>query len=571
MRRHCFAAVCFLLLSAFCSSQLSAQDWDGGWHPPVQLTFNSGSSRKLEQVNGDCDWVVWDKTIVVAKDGTVANNNPTCKPTVGRTTTKFDVLGDDIGSSFEHDGKLVFLFGDTIGATSGKGSSRPYYPNWISFANEYLFNAGDPIAYSWTQRPEQGLLLDFFPSPTVSTLPLLVQPVYPPTSTFSQCVPGSTVHMGGDDVPNAGISLNGQMYIFVNTNADTSAQFAWLNACSILVKFNEATSTFTAGRKISQGYYPLPENDNPPLTVAPPDPSSAGHFVFTSLHEFPAGFGNWGPGAWEPSPLPGGFWQPAVLIYGEGQPGGKSSGTSVYLSIIPVDDFWSGVDYQGNSATRYFAGFKDGHPTWSEHESDSVPVVYDNPNNVPVPAGPPGYADPGTVSNMSVVYSQDLRLWLMTYHGGKQPGPNEAATEGIYFSYSTTPWGPWATPQLIFNACRDQGFGNFIFYYFDPKKPSDNTCPAAVTGNANYSGPRGPTIGDQTQNDPATTIGNPYAPFMIERFTEVQGDTLKIYYTMSTWNPYAIVKMESDFKIAPTAPWFPFWDHDHDNDHDHDH
>jgi hypothetical protein len=58
-------------------------------------------------------------------------------------------------------------------------------------------------------------------------------------------------------------------------------------------------------------------------------------------------------------------------------------------------------------------------------------------------------------------------------------------------------------------------------------------------------------------NDPATTIGHPYAPFMIERFTEVQGDTLKILYTMSTWNPCTIVKMESDFRIT-RAPLWPF-------------
>jgi hypothetical protein len=37
---------------------------------------------------------------------------------------------------------------------------------------------------------------------------------------------------------------------------------------------------------------------------------------------------------------------------------------------------------------------------------------------------------------------------------------------------------------------------------------------------------------------------------MIERFTEVQGNTLKIYYTLSTWNPYAVVEMESDFQIT---------------------
>jgi hypothetical protein len=364
-----FASAILLATLSFAPSARAQgpQDWDHDHGTVPTLTFKQGSSHKIEQVNGDCDWVVWDKTIVVAKDGSVSNNNPTCKPTVSKTTTRFDVLGDDIGSSFEHDGKIVFLFGDTIGATSGTGSGRPYYPNWISFDNEYLFNAGDPIAYSSTQRPEQGLLLDYFPSLMSSALPLLVQPVYPPSSVIPQCIPGSTVPMGGDDVPNAGISLNGQIYLVINTHADVNAQFTHLNACSILVQFNEATSTFTAGREISQSYYPLPVNENPPLTVPPPPGTPEGHFVFTSLHEFPAGFGNWGPGAFEPSPLPGGSWEPAVLIYGEGQPGGKTSGTSVYLSIISEKDFWSGVDSHGNPATRYFAGFMNGHPCWSNN------------------------------------------------------------------------------------------------------------------------------------------------------------------------------------------------------------
>ncbi|MGD1158368.1 MAG: hypothetical protein ABSA41_21450 [Terriglobia bacterium] len=36
---------------------------------------------------------------------------------------------------------------------------------------------------------------------------------------------------------------------------------------------------------------------------------------------------------------------------------------------------------------------------------------------------------------------------------------------------------------------------------------------------------------------------------MIERFTEVKGDTLTIYYNLSTFNPYTVVKMRSEFKI----------------------
>jgi uncharacterized protein (TIGR03437 family) len=37
---------------------------------------------------------------------------------------------------------------------------------------------------------------------------------------------------------------------------------------------------------------------------------------------------------------------------------------------------------------------------------------------------------------------------------------------------------------------------------------------------------------------------------MIQRFTEITGNTLKIFYTLSTWNPYSVVLMESDFTLS---------------------
>jgi hypothetical protein len=63
-------------------------------------------------------------------------------------------------------------------------------------------------------------------------------------------------------------------------------------------------------------------------------------------------------------------------------------------------------------------------------------------------------------------------------------------------------------------------------------------------------GLNGPTIGG---NDPRTTPGASYAPYMIERFTRVSGSTLSIYYALSTWNPYTIVLMQADFTTAPAA------------------
>jgi hypothetical protein len=198
-----------------------------------------------------------------------------------------------------------------------------------------------------------------------------------------------------------------------------------------------------------------------------------------------------------------------VYIFGLG----VYRGSDVYLSVVSAADFESG------EGTRYFTGLVDGQPAWSTSEEDAVPVVLDNPLNA---------ADhtPG-IGNVSVIYSSALGLWLMAYDSGS--GPPE--TRGFYFTYASEPWGPWRRPQLMFNATRDGAMGTFIH---DPRiSPSDRLT--------------GPTIGP---NDPVTTPGGPYAPYMIERFTRVAGDTLSIHYTLSTWNPYTIVLMRSDFLVS---------------------
>ena len=78
---------------------------------------------------------------------------------------------------------------------------------------------------------------------------------------------------------------------------------------------------------------------------------------------------------------------------------------------------------------------------------------------------------------------------------------------------------------------RDNAYGTYI--HNPALSPSD--------------GLTGPMIGP---NDPVTTPGGPYAPMLIDRFTKVNGNTLRIYYLNSTWNPYTVVKMRSEFTIA---------------------
>jgi Domain of unknown function (DUF4185) len=501
---------------------------DKGNDSGISLTYRQDSSVKIEQIIGDCDWAIYDQTMTLGAFDVPGSGIPgVCMPTVSQTVSISNVLGNGLGYSFEHNGRLIFLFGDTFGANDTY-LNEGFVNSTITGSPLYGFPwaAHEPIAWSETRRPEEGLLLNFFMS---GGIPVVVQPpCY--EGQPSACPADNLLPMGADDVPNSGISVGGKIYIIVNTNADLTADDPHVGAYSVLVRFDEETNTFYSGRTISQSYYPLGH-----LTGTP------GHFVFTSLHGWPPD-----PDTWQRDidkvPQESGNREPGVLIYGQGQ----YRASDIYLSYIPASAFWSGVDKHGNSATRYFAGFKKNRPTWSKYEQDAVPVVVDNPIDcTPWPkkdcvSGP-------TVGNASVIYSHELGLWLMTYDGGRQTKetcpetdtnpPNPPDTVGIYFSYASAPWGPWSTPQLIFNAGRDNGFGTFIF------RKSCNT-----------PGPAGPTIGIQNPNNPNTnypllTNGGPFAPFMIERFTEVKDDTLKIYYTLSTWNPDTVVKMRSEFKI----------------------
>ena len=390
----------------------------------ITLTWNSGSSAKLEQVIGDKDWAAAARGITL--------------PTASLTSSRYGVFGSDIGTSFEANGKVVFLFGDT----------RAENPN-------VNLGAVDPIGFSTTTDGDSPLQLNFFTQANGTTL--WITP------------PG--IKMAGDDVPNAGIALSDGVYFVVNTGADhTLGDDFHRNAYSVLVRFDETAKTFTTGRTISR--------------------TADGHFVFTGLHAS----------------------GPDVYMFGTG----KHRASDIFLSTTPASGFWAGT------GTRYFAGRVNGQPTWSALESAAVPIIQDNPLN-----GPPWPNDNPSVGNVTVAYSGDLGMWLLIFDGGRQG----ATTRGIYFTYAKDPWGPWATPQLMFNGVRDNGVGVFIH--------NPNLVPS--------DGLTGPTIGP---NDPVTTAGAGYAPSLIERFIRVTGSTLRIYYLMSTWNPYTVVKMRSEFSIT---------------------
>src|SRR5438477_4718926 len=92
------------------------------------LTYIAGSSVKLEQVIGDCDW----------QDLDYSTGKGACKPTASQTATRYNILGNGQGGSFEDNGKMLFLFGDTI-------SKNP---------NEVNYHGGEPVGWSTRTNPE---------------------------------------------------------------------------------------------------------------------------------------------------------------------------------------------------------------------------------------------------------------------------------------------------------------------------------------------------------------------------------------------------------------------------------
>jgi hypothetical protein len=266
----------------------------GSTAEPV-IRFVAGSTVKVEQLLGEED-------------------KEKHQPTLSRTETRYGIQGTDLGNSFEHDGRVYFLFGDTVGR---------------------LDHALDTIATTDATGPEQGVRLDFL---TAGRDYLTIQP------------PG--ISMGGFEVPVAGISLGGQMYVAVSTNHSEHRS----TDRSVLTKFT-LPGKFQPLRTISQ----LP----------------AGHFVKMSLHTEP------GPIAGMPS---GG---PFVIVWGTG----VYRQSDAYLSVIPVNQFETG------KGTLYFAGMDAaGAPSWSANESDAKPIVQN-----------------GTLGDLSVTWCKDLGLWLMTY------------------------------------------------------------------------------------------------------------------------------------------------------------
>ncbi|MHB8899685.1 MAG: DUF4185 domain-containing protein, partial [Thermoguttaceae bacterium] len=148
-----------------------------------------------------------------------------------------------------------------------------------------------------------------------------------------------------------------------------------------------------------------------------------------------------------------------------------------------------------------------GSPRWRAAEDDAVPLFRHQ-----------------VVGELSVAYCEPVGRYVMLY--------NSTRPRGIMMRSAADPWGPWSEGTVIFDPRRDEGYGHFIHL--------PGVAPA----------------GDRALSDPNRDRqpGGEYGPYLMARFTTPTPDGCRFYYTMSTWNPYQVVVMQSQVRVPALQP-----------------
>jgi Domain of unknown function (DUF4185) len=163
------------------------------------VTVEAGRTRKICQVVGETDLETGVRT-------------------VNATRTRYGFWGTDLGASFEHDGDLYFLFGDTHAVP---GLKRP--------------RDADLVAVSRDRDPEDCLEMSFLESEDGKYRPL--------------AIPGVT--LAEFSVPTGGLSLGGEMHVFATTDSTPDSPMGR----SVLASSGDGGRTFRFRHTVSTGRF----------------------------------------------------------------------------------------------------------------------------------------------------------------------------------------------------------------------------------------------------------------------------------------------------------------------------
>lgn len=388
-------------------------------------------------------------------------------PTVNQTETRWGLSSVDGGHSFDHDGKVFFLFGN--------GNPTPMFngkPNGYLSPPRRPDQTDGPVAFTTDTNIENCLKLDVITNAIGAYNNDMV--------LNAQGQPAITLRV--DEGSGAGFSQGGRMYaLFATDNlvyqsGGPTADNLGCSTRSVLAVSDDDGRTFQYLYDFSSG----------------PDAKFVGNEVAQGADGY--------------------------LYFWGVQSGTHCRQSAPYFARKKAQT----IDQPGGM--EYFAGFDaNGQPTFSASESDAVPLFHDT---VPTAAG--GSRVDDCMGEHGIEWNRFVSRWVMLYNCFNSK-PN--ANDWIYMRYAEQPWGPYSAPQVIFNPVRDKGFCYFIHRAVTPTQPQcDNLGdPAHPEQSGSGYGPF--IVSHYTVGDPANhtstfywtmSTWRPYQKVLMQTTIQVQ-------------------------------------------------
>jgi Domain of unknown function (DUF4185) len=311
-----------------------------------------------------------------------------------------------------------------------------------------------------------------------------------------------TIQQGSFNVPTGGVFLTNTLY-----------SFFWTGHCVL--------PTALTPNPLAPLRRPAPSGTCPET----PDNSSIGRSVMAAANPGnPVSF-HWTPQASDPLALnmPSGFVYASAALPPSGSPPDVPVfGVPRYRASIPYLAMAPRASFADADTWRYFAGMSGGSPVWiTRHQWESGKSAageWKPPSGAEIFEAQP--AAERCVGEHSVTWNAPLHAWLLLYVC--EPWSVEARL-------APEPWGPWSPPIAVLSAIANP---NLVCTLIQGIKPCPGHAPGGAWGGAFY------------------------APFVMDRFTQDatapgpgQPKRAKIYWLVSTWNPYTVVVMQSTLQL----------------------
>jgi hypothetical protein len=184
------------------------------------------------------------------------------------------------------------------------------------------------------------------------------------------------------------------------------------------------------------------------------------------------------------------FWRTDQWLYIFGS--GEYRKSNVHLARIHPNQI------EDHPKLEFLTG-SEREPNWSSREADAVPLFHQP-----------------QVGEFSVKFLPPVKCYVMLYNAEKP--------RGINMRSAPNPWGPWSAETVIFDPWKDGGYGHFMHVSSKSNKEHDS-------------------LSDPKREE---EWGGEYSPYLINRFTTAVDGNCRIFFTLSTWNPYQVMIMQTD-------------------------